>query len=147
MAKQTLETQEQTHLTTNSDRITSTLYSTKVTATGGRHGQIRSEDGLLDMKLALPRQLGGRGDATNPEQLFAGGYAACFENALLRVSREDGLRFADGDVEVVAEIGLSRNDSGAFVLSAALAVTVSGVDQQTAEELAKSAHQICPYSN
>jgi organic hydroperoxide reductase OsmC/OhrA len=59
------------------------LYSTKVTASGGRHGSIRSEDGLLDLKLALPRALGGRGDATNPEQLFAGGYAVCFENALL----------------------------------------------------------------
>jgi osmotically inducible protein OsmC len=82
----------------------SALYSTKVTATGGRHGHIRSEDGLLDMKLALPRELGGKGDATNPETLFAGGYAACFENALLRVSREKGLRFADGDVEVIVEI-------------------------------------------
>jgi osmotically inducible protein OsmC len=142
-----MKTQEQTHLTTNSDQITSTLYSTKVTATGGRHGQIRSEDGLLDMKLALPRQLGGRGDATNPEQLFAGGYAACFENALLRVSREDGLRFADEDVKVTAEVGLSRNESGGFVLSAALAVTVTGVDQKKAEELVESAHKICPYSN
>jgi lipoyl-dependent peroxiredoxin len=123
------------------------LYTTKVTAIGGRHGQIRSEDGLLDMKLALPRQLGGKGDATNPETLFAGGYAACFENALLRVSRDAGLRFADGDVEVTAEIGLSRNDSGGFVLSAALAVTVSGVDQKKAQELVESAHKICPYSN
>ena len=125
----------------------STLYSTKATATGGRHGHIRSEDGLLDMKLALPRELGGKGDATNPETLFAGGYAACFENALLRVSREKGLRFADSDVEVIAEIGLSRNDSGNFVLSAALAVAVTGVDQKTAEDLAEAAHKICPYSN
>ena len=70
------------------------LYSTKVIASGGRHGSIRSEDGLLDLKLALPRALGGRGDATNPEQLFAGGYAACFENALLHVSRDAGHRFA-----------------------------------------------------
>ena len=123
------------------------LYSTKVTATGGRHGQIRSEDGLLDMRLALPRQLGGKGDATNPETLFAGGYAACFENALLRVTREAGLRLADEDVEVIAEIGLSRNDSGNFVLSAALAVAVTGVDQKTVKELAKSAHKIRPYSN
>ena len=123
------------------------LYTTKVTAIGGRHGQIRSEDGLLNMRLALPRQLGGKGDATNPETLFAGGYAACFENALLRVSREAGLRLADGDVEVVAEIGLSRNESGGFVLSAALAVTVAGIDQKKAEELVKSAHKICPYSN
>jgi osmotically inducible protein OsmC len=142
-----MKTPEQTNPTTYSDRIMSTLYSTKVTATGGRHGHIRSEDGLLEMKLALPRELGGKGDATNPETLFAGGYAACFENALLRVSREKGLRFADGDVEVIAEIGLSRNDSGNFVLSAALAVAVTGVDQKTAEDLAESAHQICPYSN
>src|ERR1700688_150686 len=76
------------------------LYSTKVTASGGRHVSIRSEDGLLDLKLALPRALGGRGDATNPEQLFAGGYAACFENALLRVSREARHQFTDDDVEV-----------------------------------------------
>jgi lipoyl-dependent peroxiredoxin len=142
-----MKTPEQTNPTTYSDRIMSNLYFTKVTATGGRHGHIRSEDGLLEMKLALPRELGGKGDATNPETLFAGGYAACFENALLRVSREKGLRFADGDVEVIAEIGLSRNDSGNFVLSAALAVAVTGVDQKTAEDLAESAHQICPYSN
>jgi lipoyl-dependent peroxiredoxin len=96
--------------------MSGTLYSTKVTATGGRHGSIRSDDGLLDLKLALPRTLGGKGDATSPEQLFAGGYAACFENALLRVGREAGHRFADGDVGVRAEIGLSRNDSGSFVL-------------------------------
>jgi lipoyl-dependent peroxiredoxin len=123
------------------------LYSTRVTATGGRHGQIRSEDGLLNMQLAMPRELGGKGDATNPETLFAGGYAACFENAFLRVSREAGLRFADEDVGVLAEIGLSRNESGGFVLSAALAVTVVGIDQKKAEELVQSAHKICPYSN
>jgi lipoyl-dependent peroxiredoxin len=113
------------------------LYSTKVTASGGRHGSIRSEDGLLDLRLALPRALGGRGDATNPEQLFAGGYAACFENALLHVSRDAGHRFADDDIDVVA----------GFVLAAALAVTIAGIDQQTAERLVQSAHAICPYSN
>src|SRR5271163_2604828 len=125
----------------------SALYTTKVTAAGGRHGHIRSEDGLLDVKLALPRQLGGKGDATNPETLFAGGYAACFENAILHVSRNEGLKFADEDVEVIAEIGLSRNESGGFVLSAALAVTIIGVDQKKAEELVSAADKICPYSN
>jgi lipoyl-dependent peroxiredoxin len=124
-----------------------TLYSTRVTASGGRHGFIKSEDGILDLKLALPPQLGGKGGATNPEQLFAGGYAACFENALLRVGREANHRFADDDVEVVAEIGLSRNEAGSFVLSAALTVTIAGVDQQTAEKLVHGAHAICPYSN
>src|ERR1700730_1281021 len=142
-----MKTQEQTNLTTHSDRIMSTLYSTKVTATGGRHGQIRSEDGLLDMKLALPRQLGGRGDATNPEQLFAGGYAACFENAILHASRDAGHRFADDDIDVVARIDLGRNDTGGFVLAAALAVMIAGIDQQTAERLVQAADAICPYSN
>src|ERR1700756_1440478 len=123
------------------------LYSTRVTATGGRNGSIRSDDRLLDLKLALPRTLGGNGDATNPEQLFAGGYAACFENALLRVGREARRKFADGDVEVVAEIGLSRNAPGAFVLSAALAVSIAGVDEKTAGQLVEGAHAICPYSN
>jgi osmotically inducible protein OsmC len=123
------------------------LYFTKVTATGGRHGSIRSDDGLLDLNLALPKPLGGKGGATNPEQLFAGGYAACFENALLRVSREAGHRFADQDIQVTAEIGLSRNAAGAFVLSAALFVTIAGVNQETAETLVEGAHHICPYSN
>jgi lipoyl-dependent peroxiredoxin len=124
-----------------------TLYSTKVTATGGRHGSIRSDDGLLELQLALPRTLGGKGGATNPEQLFAGGYAACFENALLRASREAGRQLADSDVEVIAEIGLSRNEADVFVLSAALAVTIAGVDQPKAETLVHRAHEICPYSN
>jgi len=123
------------------------VYSTRVTAVGGRHGSIRSDDGLLDLKLALPKTLGGKGDASNPEQLFAGGYAACFENALFHVSREARRHFADGDIEVVAQIGLSRNDSGGFVLSAALSVTIAGVDQKTARQLVEGAHSICPYSN
>jgi osmotically inducible protein OsmC len=84
---------------------------------------------------------------TNPEQLFAEGYAACFENALFHVSPEARRHFADGDIEVVAQIGISRNDAGGFVLSAALAVTLAGVDQKTAGQLVESAHAICPYSN
>jgi Ohr subfamily peroxiredoxin len=98
-------------------------------------GSIRSDDGLLDLKLALPKTLGGKSDATNPEQLFAGGYAACFENALFHVSPEARRHFADGNIEVVAQIGLSRNDAGGFVLSAALAVTIAAVDQETAGQL------------
>jgi lipoyl-dependent peroxiredoxin len=142
-----MNTPQESDPTTSSAAVANDLYSTKVTASGGRHGHIRSDDGLLDLKLALPRQLGGKGDATNPEQLFAGGYAACFENALLRVSREAGLRFADPDVEVTAEVGIRRNDAGTFVLSAALAITIAGVDQKKAEDLVESAHKICPYSN
>jgi lipoyl-dependent peroxiredoxin len=123
------------------------LYSTKVTASGGRHGSIRSEDGLLDRKLALPRTLGGRGDATNPEQLIAGGFATCFQNALLHVSRDAGHRFADDDIDVAARVDLGRNEKGGFVLAAALAVMIAGIDQQTAERLVMAARAICPYSN
>ena len=124
-----------------------TLYSTRVVAKGGRHGSVRSEDGLLELSLALPKELGGNGGATNPEQLFAAGYSACFENALLRVSREARHHFTDDQVEGVAEIGLSRNEKGNFVLSASLAVTLVGVDQATGEEFVHRAHEICPYSN
>ena len=81
----------------------------------------------------MPRSLGGKGGATNPEQMFAGGYAACFENALLRVGRQAGQRFGDNDVEVVAEVGLTRNEADAFVLSVALTITMAGVEQAKAE--------------
>jgi Ohr subfamily peroxiredoxin len=94
-----------------------------------------------------PRRTEVRATLTNPEQLFAEGYAACFENALFHVSPEARRHFADGDIEVVAQIGISRNDAGGFVLSAALAVTIAGVDQKTAGQPVESAHAICPYSN
>ncbi|MBL8583858.1 MAG: organic hydroperoxide resistance protein [Rhizobiaceae bacterium] len=123
------------------------LYSTRVLATGGRKGSIRSEDAILDLKLAMPKELRGMGGATNPEQLFAGGYAACFENALLRVARQTGHRFADGDVEVVAEAGLSRTPADTFVLHASLAITIAGINRQGAERLVEAADAICPYSN
>jgi lipoyl-dependent peroxiredoxin len=143
----TMNTPQETNPTAGATGTKNDLYVNKVTASGGRHGHIRSHDGLLDLNLALPRELGGKGDATNPEQLFAGGYSACFENALLRVGREAGIRFADPDVEVTAEVGIRRNDAGTFVLSAALAITIAGIDQKKAEDLVESAHKICPYSN
>jgi len=125
----------------------SRLYSTKVTAVGGRHGTIKSEDGVLALELALPKKLGGVGGAANPEQLFAGGYSACFENALLRAAHDAGVRLKDSDLRVTAEIGLDRNVRGEFVLAAALSVTVKGVDQWVAEGLVIDAHEVCPYSN
>jgi Ohr subfamily peroxiredoxin len=123
------------------------LYKTKVTATGGRHGEVHSDDGILNLKLALPKSLGGPGGATNPEQLFAAGYSACFENAVLRAAREAGHRFADDEVEVVAEVGISRNERQVFVLSASLFVTMSGVDEANAKLYVKRGHELCPYSN
>ena len=124
-----------------------TLYSTRVTAIGGRSGSIRSEDGLLDLPLALPRAMGGKGGATNPEQLFAGGYAACFESAVIHVTRNKAVRVKDDDIAVVAEVGFSSNGSGGFVLSVALDVAITGLDQATAEDVVQTAHATCPYSN
>jgi Ohr subfamily peroxiredoxin len=120
----------------------SPLYSTRVTAIGGR-----SEDGLLALSLALPTTMGGKGGATNPEQLFAAGYAACFENAVIHVTRDRATKVKDTDIVVVAEVGLSPNGSGGFVLSVALDVAITGLDQATAEEIVRAAHATCPYSN
>ena len=123
------------------------LYSTKVTAIGGRAGTVRSQDGLLDLALALPSGLGGKGGASNPEQLFAAGYASCFGNAVIHVSRNRSVKVADNAIEVVAEVGLHANDAGGFALSVALDVAITGLDQATAEALVEEAHRVCPYSN
>lgn len=124
-----------------------TLYSARVTAIGGRSGTIRSDDGLLDLSLALPKAMGGKGGATNPEQLFAAGYAACFENAVIHVTRNKTAKVKYDDIIVVAEVALSPNGSGGFVLSVALDVAITGLDQATAEEIVQAAHATCPYSN
>lgn len=125
----------------------STLYSTTATAVGGRHGTVRTDDGLLDLQLAIPTSMGGKGGATNPEQLFAAGYAACFENAVIHVSRGKEAKVSDKDITVDATVGLLPNGSGGFALSVALAVEIAGLDQATAEEIVQTAHAVCPYSN
>ena len=123
------------------------LYSTIVTAIGGRSGTVKSDDGLLEIELAMPNGLGGKGGATNPEQLFAAGYAACFGNAVIHVTRNKDRAIKDDDVEVAATVGLTPNGSGGFALLVALNVILTGVDQATAEANVEQAHQVCPYSN
>lgn len=123
------------------------LYSTTVTAVGGRSGTVKSDDGLLNLALALPTGLGGKGGATNPEQLFAAGYAACFENAVIHVSRQQATQIQDSDIEVVGTAGLAQTAAGGFGLSVALAVTIANLQQEAAEALVAAAHQLCPYSN
>lgn len=126
----------------------SNLYSTRVKAIGGRSGNIRSEDGILELKLALPKELGGRGDATNPEQLFAAGYAACFGNAVLHVIRSNKEhKIRDNDVEVLSTVGMVANGNGGFALTVHLDVTLSGISQADAEKIVEQTHQVCPYSN
>lgn len=125
----------------------SALYTTKVTAVGGRSGTVRSEDGILDLSLAMPKELGGKGGATNPEQLFAAGYAACFENAVIHVTRGKAVKVRGDDIEVIADVGLKPAAGGGFALTVALDVAIAGVDQAQAEEIVKAAHAVCPYSN
>lgn len=125
----------------------STLYAAKASAVGGRNGTVRSDDGLLDLQLAMPRALGGKGGATNPEQLFAAGYAACFGNAVIHSTRGNPTKIRDNDVEVTATVGIGPNSSGGFSLTVALDVTLAGVDLLTAREIVDAAHKICPYSN
>jgi lipoyl-dependent peroxiredoxin len=125
----------------------SVLYSTKVTAVGGRSGTVHSDDGILDLPLAMPKVLGGKGGATNPEQLFAAGYAACFENAVIHVTRAATDKVKDNDIVVVGEVGLLPNGSGGFNLAVTLDVAITGLDQAKAEEIVAQAHAVCPYSN
>lgn len=123
------------------------LYKTRVSAIGGRAGSVKSEDGILDLQLAMPTSLGGKGGATNPEQLFAAGYAACFENAVIHVSRRQEQKVRDNDIEVTAEVGLLPTETGGFKLSVALDVVIAGLDQAAAEAVVSAAHEVCPYSN
>ena len=125
----------------------SALYTAKATAIGGRNGTVRSDDGLIDLQLALPAGLGGKGDATNPEQLFAAGYAACFGNAVIHATRTKETKISDNDVEVTATVGIGPGATGGFGLTVTLDVTLAGVDQAKAEEIVAEAHKVCPYSN
>jgi Ohr subfamily peroxiredoxin len=122
------------------------LYTAVATATGdGRNGHARSSDGVLDFDLAMPKELGGAGGKTNPEQLFAAGYAACFHSALKLVGRNQK---ADVNGSVVsAEVGIGPNDAGGFALEVKLKVELPGLDQAVAEQIAAAAHEVCPYSN
>lgn len=121
------------------------VYIARATATGeGRSGHARTSDGLLDVDLAMPKEMGGAGDATNPEQLFAAGYAACFHSALKVVGRREK---ADVDGSVVdAEVGIGPDGQGGFTLQVALKVALPRVDQETADSIVAAAHQVCPYS-
>jgi Ohr subfamily peroxiredoxin len=124
----------------------STLYTAAAMSTGdGRNGHVRSSEGHIDLDLALPKTMGGAGGATNPEELFAAGYAACFHSALKMVAGKKKLGITDSSVS--AEVGIGPNDAGGFALTVALHAEVSGVDQATADELVEAAHQVCPYSN
>ena len=121
------------------------LYSTQARAVGGRAGHVETPDGLLSVDLALPREMGGKGGATNPEQLFAAGYAACFENAARFIAGQQ--KIAMTGAAVTATVELHPRAEGGFRLGVALDVETQGLDQAAAEALVAQAHQVCPYSN
>ena len=123
----------------------SALYSTQARAVGGRAGHVETTDGLLKVDLALPKEMGGKGGATNPEQLFAAGYAACFENAVRFLAGQQKIGLTGAAVTSTVE--LHPRPEGGFRLGVALDVETQGLEQTVAETLVAAAHQVCPYSN
>lgn len=122
-------------------------YQTQARATGGRDGHARSQDGTLDLALSTPKELGGAGgDGTNPEQLFAAGYSACFIGALKVAGGQLKLK-VPADTAVTAQVGIGPRSEGGFGITADLKVSLPGLDRADAERLVEAAHQICPYSN
>jgi Ohr subfamily peroxiredoxin len=126
--------------------MTKALYTAEAHVTGGRAaGHGRTSDGVLEVDLRLPEEMGGQGGGTNPEQLFAVGYAACFEGALGAVARR--AKVETGDASIESKVSLHPNEAKGFDLSVQLDVTLPSVDADQAIELVKAAHQVCPYSN
>ncbi|PWK79126.1 Ohr subfamily peroxiredoxin [Mucilaginibacter oryzae] len=123
-----------------------TLYTADATATGGRNGHVKSSNGVLDLEVRMPKALGGANDDyTNPEQLFAAGYAACFDSALNLVIKQE--KVAAGGTTVTAKVSIGQNDTGGFGLAVELDVNIKEVELDKANELVAKAHQVCPYSN
>ena len=123
-----------------------TLYTTSVTAKGGRDGHIKSENGILELDVRTPKALGGASDDfANPEMLFAAGYSACFDSALNLVIRKS--RIETGETTVNAKVSIGQIENGGFGLAVELDVNIPGVSQEEAQSLIEKAHQVCPYSN
>ncbi|AOW87303.1 MULTISPECIES: organic hydroperoxide resistance protein [Streptomyces] len=121
------------------------LYTAAATATHGREGRAVTSDGKLDLPLSAPTEMGGNGEGTNPEQLFAAGYAACFGSALGVVGRQAKVDVSDA--AVTAEVGIGKQGEG-FALAVTLRVELpEGIDKETGRGLVEQAHQVCPYSN
>ena len=121
------------------------LYTAKATATGGRNGHVTSEDGALDVDVRTPESLGGpKGKFLNPETMFAGGYAACFDNALLSIIGREKIK---ATTVVTAEVSLCKMENGGYNLAITLEIEINGLERADAEALMNKAHSICPYSN
>ncbi|MEU6831681.1 organic hydroperoxide resistance protein [Nocardia beijingensis] len=122
------------------------LYTAEALASGdGRNGRARTTDGKLDLNLSAPKEMGGDGEGTNPEQLFAAGYAACFHSALRLVGKQ--VKANIDDSAVGAKVGIGPNDAGGFGLAVTLEISLPHLSREEAQALADKAHQVCPYSN
>lgn len=126
----------------------STIYTAHATSSGGRTGTAKTDDGRLSVTLDTPKELGGGGGAgTNPEQLFAAGYSACFHSALKFVAGQKQVK-VPADSAVTAHVGLGQNPKGkGFAITVSLEVALPGLDRAEAEALVREAHEVCPYSN
>lgn len=123
------------------------IYKTSATSTGGRDGASRSDDGSVDVKLVVPKEMGGPGGSgANPEKLFAAGYSACFLGAMKAISGKVGVS-VPADSTVTAEVGFGPRSEGGFGITADLTITMPGVDRAEGEKLIAAAHEVCPYSN
>jgi osmotically inducible protein OsmC len=122
------------------------IYTTEVIAKGGRNGQVKSNNDVLDLQVRAPKEMGGSSDDyANPEMLFAAGYSACFDSALNLVLNKGKIK--TGETTVHAKVSIGQIDNGGFGLAAALAVNIPEIPLEQAQELAAQAHKICPYSN
>ncbi|HLP69603.1 MAG TPA: organic hydroperoxide resistance protein [Rhizobium sp.] len=126
----------------------SILYTAQASATGGRAGRAVSDNGVLDVKLTVPKELGGDGaTGTNPEQMFAAGYSACFLGALKAVAGKEKVKIPE-DTKVTARVGIGPRDDGTgFHIEVALSVNIPGMERALAERLVAAAHIVCPYSH
>ncbi|MBU6437756.1 MAG: organic hydroperoxide resistance protein [Betaproteobacteria bacterium] len=128
------------------NKIDKVLYRASATSTGGRSGTSKSSDGVLDLTLTTPRELGGAGGTgTNPEQLFAAGYSACFIGAMKAVAARQKIALP-ADVAITATVGIGQIPQG-FGIEVAMSISVPGMDKAAAQALVDAAHQVCPYSN
>ncbi|MDO0933837.1 organic hydroperoxide resistance protein [Streptomyces sp. DG2A-72] len=126
-------------------RPTKIVYVAEATAHGGRDGYVTSQDGQIELKVAMPPELSGDGNGTNPEQLFAAGYSSCFHNALVLVGRREGYDLTGSTV--AAKVGLGPNRRRGYGLAVALSVSLPVLDADIAAKLVDAAHEVCPYSN
>ncbi|MBP2077577.1 organic hydroperoxide resistance protein [Oceanobacillus polygoni] len=120
------------------------IFTAKATATNGREGHVKSDDGLIDLELVNPASNNNDKKGSNPEQLFAAGYAACYDGALNLVASKQDLKI---DSETIAEVSFMKDESdGGFKIGVTLTIEIEGVNPEEAEDLAEKAHQVCPYS-